>query len=256
MIQHYSVLIMEDEKHQQETLLQLLSSFPNLRVDGIGSSVAEGADLIRQLKPDLVFLDVMLGHQTSFDLLGQLDSITFDIVFTTSFEEYAVKAFRLSAVDYLLKPIASDALADAVEKFIQRRSNRSGSVHLETLLENLKSSQSSNVKIALPTLTGYLFLKVSEIIRCEADNTYTTFFCNDKRKVVVSKTLKECEQILSDHGFFRVHNSHLVNMEYIREYVRGEGGIVKMADGTQVDVSRRKKEEFLIKLKNQNSKSF
>jgi two-component system LytT family response regulator len=246
----YRVLIVEDERHQLEMLTLLLTdNFPELQLIATASSVDEGKELIDREKPDLVFLDVRLGNESSFDLLSTLNDIPFEIIFTTSFEEYAVRAFRLSAVDYLLKPVAKDDLISAVEKFKQRRLANETAKHVKTLLENISATKAGHKKIALPTLTGFIFVTVKDIIRCESDNTYTTFFTTDKRKIVVSKTLKDCEQILSGCGFFRVHNSHLINIDCIAEYTKGEGGLVKMTDGSHVDISRRRKDEFLRFLK-------
>ncbi|MEO7991390.1 MAG: LytTR family DNA-binding domain-containing protein [Chryseolinea sp.] len=246
----YSVVIIEDEKHQQEMLSHLLEEdFPELKVIGIASSIPESIQMLASTKPDLVFMDVLLPPDTSFDLLNSLQNIPFEIIFTTSFEEYAVKAFRLSAVDYLVKPVVRAELKLAVDKFKQKKSMKDTSIHIQTLLENIQVTKAEHTKIALPTLTGFIFVTVKDIIRCESDNTYTTFFTTDKRKIIVSKTLKDCEQMLSDYRFYRVHNSHLINLEYIAEYTKGEGGIVKMLDGSQIDVSRRRKEEFLHVLK-------
>jgi two-component system LytT family response regulator len=246
----YNVFIVEDEKHQQEMLLNLLSEcFPNLLVIGISTSIGDAKEKLLAIKPDLVFMDVMLPPYTSFDLLHDLPNISFDIIFTTSFEEFAVKAFRLSAVDYLIKPLVRTELQNAVEKFISKRSAKAASTHIQNLLENIQTTKAENSKIALPTLTGYLFIRIRDIVRCESDNTYTTFFLLDKRKIVVSKTLKECEQMLTDYRFYRIHNSHLINMEYISEYVKGDGGYVKMSDGSQLDVSRRRKDDFMSVLK-------
>ena len=246
----YNVVIIEDEMHQQEMLMHLLTeNFPELKVVGIASSIPESLQLLASSRPDLVFMDVLLPPDTSFDLLNSLEHIPFEIIFTTSFEEYAVKAFRLSAVDYLVKPIVKEELILAIEKFKQKKSGKETSIHIQALLENIQSTKAEHTKIALPTLTGFIFVKVKDIIRCQSDNTYTTFFTTDKRKIIVSRTLKDCEQMLSDYRFYRVHNSHLINLEYIAEYTKGEGGIVKMTDGSQIDVSRRRKEEFLSVLK-------
>jgi two-component system, LytTR family, response regulator len=245
----YRVLIIEDERHQQEQLSYLLkNSFPEFHVDGIASSIQEGAIMLNKYVPDLVFMDVMLPPHTSFELLSSLPNIPFEIIFTTSFEEYAVRAFRLSAIDYLLKPVVEEELAVALGKFKQKRSTAVGSVRIKNLLANMHTPQVGHSKVALPTLTGFVFVTINEIVRCESDNTYTTFFTLDKRKIIVSKTLKECEQMLCDYGFFRVHNSHLINLEFITEYIKGEGGVVKMTDGSHVDVSRRRKDEFLRQL--------
>jgi two-component system LytT family response regulator len=246
----YRVLIVEDDPHQHERLRSLLkNSFPEFHVEAIASSVEEAKVMLEKHAPDLVFLDVMLPPYTSFDLLSSLSTIPFEIIFTTSFEEYAVRAFRLSAIDYLLKPVVEDELAVALEKFKQKKSTQDSSTQIKNLLANLQAPQANQSKVALPTLTGFIFVAIKDIVRCESDNTYTTFFTLDKRKIVVSKTLKECEQMLMDYRFFRVHNSHLINMDYVTEYMKGEGGIVKMSDGSQIDVSRRRKDEFLRQLK-------
>jgi two-component system, LytTR family, response regulator len=245
----YRVLILEDEVHQQELLCSHLQGFPEFQVVGIASRIDEGKSMLEKFAPDLAFMDVMLPPHTSFDLLQSLDTIPFDIVFTTSFEEYAVRAFRLSAIDYLLKPVDKDELAAALEKFKQKKSVKESTIHIKNLLTNLNVSQANQTKVALPTLTGFIFLPVKDIVRCESDNTYTTFFTQDKRKIIVSKTLKECEQMLADYRFFRVHHSHLINMDCVLEYIKGEGGIIKMTDGSHIDVSRRRKDEFLRQLK-------
>lgn len=245
----YTVTIIEDEKHQQEMLSSLLNdNFPEYKIIGIAASIEKARNMIMELNPELVFLDVLLPPYTSFDLLTTFHTIPFEIIFTTSYEEYAVKAFQLSAVDYLLKPILREDLANALKKFEQKKISKESVNHIKTLLDNVRTEPRA-AKVALPTFKGYIFLPVKDIIRCQSDNTYTTFFTTDKRSIIVSKTLKDCEQLLVGLGFFRVHNSHLINMEYISEYIRGEGGIVKMTDGSHIDVSRRRKEEFLQLLK-------
>ncbi len=242
----YQVLIVEDERPAQENLAKLLLPQKYLEVVGIASSVKEAMELAEELKPDLVFCDVMLPPLTSFDWLSKLQTIPFEIIFTTSFEEFAVKAFKLAAIDYILKPIDPDDLETAIERFVNKKSG--GQAQIQELLKNLKAPK-NQVKIALPTLHGYLFVQIKDIIRCESDNTYTTFFIQDQRKILVSKTLKQIEEMLEDYGFFRVHNSHLINTDYLVEYLKGEGGQVKLSDGSVVDVSRRKKEEFLKYIK-------
>ncbi len=246
----YKVVIVEDQKHEQEALSRLLTEhFGEFRIIGIASTVPEAILLLEKTRPDLVFMDVLLPPDTSFSIIQSLNDITFEIIFTTSFEEYAVKAFRLSAIDYLIKPIALSDLRQAVNKFLERKTISSTANHIKNLVENLRSSNSDQVRIALPTLSGYTFVLVKDIVRCESDNTYTTFFTVDKNKLIVSKTLKDCEQLLQEYRFFRVHNSHLINLDFISEYLKGEGGSVKMTDGSHVEVSRRRKEEFLRALK-------
>lgn len=238
----YKVLLVEDEKNAQDNLMRLLLPCKNLEVVGLAETIQEAADLAEKLNPDLVISDVLLPPHTSFDWLSKLESIPFEIIFTTSFEEFAVKAFKLAAIDYILKPIDPKDFEIAIERFLSKKSGNKNQI--QELLKNIKSPK-NQAKIALPTLHGYLFVKISDIIRCESDNTYTTFFINDKRKILVSKTLKQVEEMLDEYGFFRVHNSHLINTSYLIEYLKGEGGQVKLSDGSIVDVSRRKKEEFL-----------
>jgi two-component system, LytTR family, response regulator len=246
MRKKHRILIVEDEPHAQENLKRLISQESDLDVVGIATTVDEADSLSKSLNPDLVFCDVMLPPHTSFDWLQKLENIPFELIFITSFEEFAVKAFRLAAIDYLIKPIAVSDFEEALERFREKKGNSKAQVN--QLLKNL-NLPAEHAKIALPTLTGYLFVEVRDIIRCESDNTYTTFFTTDKRKILVSKTLKDVEQMLEEYRFFRVHNSHLINLDYVSEYFKGEGGQVKMVDGSVVDVSRRRKEEFLNLLK-------
>jgi two-component system, LytTR family, response regulator len=240
----YKVLILEDEKHAQETLTGYLKEHADFELVGIADGIGEVQHLVDTLTPDLLFSDVMLPPHTSFDWLQTLSHFPFEIIFTTSFEEYAIKAFRMAAVDYLLKPIDKAEFEKALDKFRQKKKSGDDNNNILHLINNLKE-KTNHTRIALPTMTGFLFVAIKDIVRCESDNTYTTFHMSDKRKLIVSKTLKDCEQLLQDYRFFRVHNSHLINLEYITEYIKGEGGLVKMVDGSHVDVSRRRKEEFL-----------
>lgn len=240
----YKVLILEDEKHAQETLAGYLKEHADFELVGIANGIGEVQNLVDSLSPDLLFSDVMLPPHTSFDWLQTLSHFPFEIIFTTSFEEFAIKAIRMAAVDYLLKPIDKSEFEKALEKFRQKKKLGDNNNNILHLINNLKEKTSQS-RIALPTMTGFLFVAIKDIVRCESDNTYTTFHMSDKRKLIVSKTLKDCEQLLQDFRFFRVHNSHLINLEYITEYIKGEGGLVKMVDGSHVDVSRRRKEEFL-----------
>lgn len=240
----YKVLILEDEKHAQETLAGYLQKHRDFELMGVAGGIGEVQAMVDTFHPDLLFSDVMLPPHTSFDWLLTLKHIPFEIIFTTSFEEFAIKAFRMAAVDYLLKPIDKGDFEQALDKFRQKKKSGEGTENILQLINNLKE-KTNQTRIALPTMTGFLFVAIQDIVRCESDNTYTTFYMSDKRKLIVSKTLKDCEQLLLDYRFFRVHNSHLINLDFIAEYIKGEGGSVKMSDGSHVDVSRRRKEEFL-----------
>jgi two-component system LytT family response regulator len=204
-----------------------------------------GIEKINDIKPDLVFLDVVMPPTTGFDLMNHYKQILFEVIFTTSYEKYAVDAFKVSAVDYLLKPFGVEQLKIALDKFELRHATKTSLAHIETLLHNINCNTSANARIALPTLTGYTFEDVKNIIRCQADNVYATFYMVDKRQITISKTLKECEELLQQFNFIRVHQSHLINILFVKEYTKGEGGTITMTDGSIIDVSRRKKDDFL-----------
>ncbi len=239
-------LIVDDELHHRELLSGMLNKhFPQLKIKHQCTTVEEGIEKIAEHKPSLVFLDVMLPPKTGFDLLAAIHKIDFDIIFTTSFEQYALQALKMSAVDYLLKPFGVTELKSAVEKFESKLEMKQSLQHIQTLLHNVNTNTSDKTKIALPTLNGYVFVHVADIIRCEADNVYTTFYFADKSKLVVSKSLKDCENLLTTYNFFRPHNSHLINMRFIKEYQKGDGGIIKMFDGSSIDLSRLRKDDFI-----------
>jgi two-component system LytT family response regulator len=240
------IVIVDDEKHQRDRLAGLLEShFSEYQIMAICTSVPDGVKQINSLKPSLVFLDVVMPPETGFDLLNQVSYRSFEVVFTTSYEEYAVKAFKFSAVDYLLKPFGKEELKIALQRFESKKSLPVTFNHLELLIQNINQNSLEQAAIALPTSKGFIKVQVQDIIRCEADNMYTTFFFRDKSQHVISKNLKECEEILTEYKFIRTHLSHLINLRYVKEYLRGDGGSVIMTDGSSVDVSRNRKEDFL-----------
>ncbi len=242
----HTAIILDDEVAQQEILSNMLQkNFRNYDVKAICNSVDMGIEKINDIKPDLVFLDVVMPPKTGFDLVNYYKQIPFEVIFTTSYEKYAIDAFKVSAVDYLLKPFGVEQLKIALEKFELRHATKTSLAHIETLLHNINSNTSASARIALPTLSGYTFEDIKNIIRCEADNVYATFYMADKRQITISKTLKECDELLQQFNFIRVHQSHLINILYVKEYIKGEGGTVKMTDGSNIDVSRRKKDDFL-----------
>lgn len=243
-------IIIDDEPHCADRLNSLLESHcrQEIQVMGAFGTLEEGKAAIRKLQPDLVFLDVQLHDQTGFDLLKGLDSIPFSVIFTTAFEKYAVQAFRFSAIDYLLKPVDRDDLLQAIGKVSRKRSQEEVSQKYEVLFHNLKNIQGVSKRISVPTVNGLLFIQVSDIIRCQAEVNYTVIFLKGKQKITVARTLKEFEELLSDYNFFRVHNSHLINLLYIKSYNKGKGGFVSMNDDSVIEVSTRRKEEFLKKI--------
>jgi two-component system LytT family response regulator len=245
----FRCVLVDDEKPQQEILSSmLLNNFPSYKLEAICSSVDDGIKCINIIKPDLVFLDVQMPPKTGFDLLSGIDQINFEVIFTTSYEEFAFKAFKFSALDYLLKPYSEEELSSALKKFETKSASPNSFEHMKNLLYNINLITIEKARIALPTMTGFVFTQVNQIIRCESDSNYTNFYFEDRAPLLVSKTLKDCEDMLVEYNFFRVHTSHLINLNFIIEYTKGEGGRIKMSDGTVVEVSRRKKDEFLLKL--------
>ena len=242
-------IIIDDEIHCRKTLGMLLKEYcPGVQVMEQCSDAESGLAAIQRLKPDLVFLDIEMPNMNGFEMLEKLPEIHFEIIFTTSYDQYAIKAFRFSALDYLLKPVGREELQRAVEKVAQRLQFPLPQ-QLEILLQKLHQPASSIQKIALPTMEGLQMIAVSSIISCASDSNYTLFFLKNKQKLIVSRPLKEIEEMLEDYSFLRVHNSYLVNLNEIDKYVKGEGGYLVMTDGSNIDVSRSKKEILLNKLR-------
>ena len=240
----------DDEPHCLERLTRLLAEYcaTTVQLVGVAQSVEDGIRAINESRPDLVLLDVQIHDKTGFDLLKQLNRVTFDVIFTTAFEKYAVQAFKFSAVDYLLKPIVSDDLREAIDKLQEKRSQSDATAKLEALFHNLTNHQDALKRICVPVTNGFIFLQVSDIIRCQSDVNYTIIFLKDKPKMVVAKTLKEFEELLTESNFFRIHHSHLINLAYIKSYNKGKGGSVFMLDNSEIEVSTRRKDDFLRKV--------
>jgi two-component system LytT family response regulator len=245
-----NAIIIDDEAHCTRRLERILKErlSESLRLAGSFSTVKEGLAAIASLRPELVFLDVQIHDQTGFELLGQVKELSFDVIFTTAYEKYALKAFKFSAVDYLLKPVDPEELAGAVARVTEKAAHREVTRRLETLFHNLKRVPGTSPRISIPTLDGLIFLDAADIIRCQSSVNYTILYLKDGQKITVSRTLKEFEDLLSEHDFFRVHHSHLINLGYIKRYHKGKGGSLTMTDGTEVEVSTRRKAEFLKRL--------
>lgn len=238
-------IIVDDEKISCETLKVLLHDFcHHVEVKETCQTIDAALVAIEKYRPDVVFLDINMKGENGFDLLSKVKKIDFAIVFATAYSEYAIKAFKFSAIDYLLKPIDVEELRRAVEK-VEKRKGEVTSIRYDHLLNNLNPANEKNYKIALPSSSGLAFVKIADIIYCEADSNYTNFFMVDGKKIVVSRTLKEYEGLLSTYGFFRIHHSYLINVDAAKQYLRGEGGQVVMVNDITLDVSKRRKEEFL-----------
>ena len=238
-----NAIIVEDEKHSRETLDGLLRLYcKNVNVIAEADGMTSGIEAIKKHKPDVVFLDIQMPDGSGFRLLESLDEIDFGIIFTTAFDQFAIKAIKFSAIDYLLKPIFPDDLVAAVKKAEERQDARNTRKSVEILLENMKRPETEPPKIVLSTAERINVVQVQDIIRCESDNYYTLFFFKNGSKLLVSKTLKENEELLKDYNFIRPHKSHLINVTYIKSFNKKEGGYILLTDGSRVPVSRRKKE--------------
>lgn len=245
MTKPLKTLIIDDEADAVNFICSIIREYcPKLEVIGTANTANDGIRMIIQHQPELVFLDVEMPHGSGFDLLAQFPKKLFDVVFITAFNQYALKAIKFSAVDYILKPINIQEFIEAVEKVMEKRSQMVNlNINYGELIENLKSAVPT--KLAIPTSEGMEYLNTREIIRIEADRSYCWFHLTDKRKHLVSKNLKEYQDLLSDRNFFRPHNSHLVNLEFVKKYVRQEGGYIEMTDGSQIPISRIKRDLFV-----------
>ena len=236
-------VIVEDEKRSRETLSGLLKLYcKNLTVVGEAENVREGLEVIKQQNPDVVFLDIQMPDGSGFKLLEQIKQISFDVIFTTAYDQFAIKAIRFSALDYLLKPILPNDLVNAVNKAEKNKQVQKSNSNIKVLLENINRPPAESPKIILSTSEKINIIKVDEIIRCESDDYYTMFYFTNGKRLLVSKTLKEQEELLSEHNFIRPHKSHLINVKYIKSYLKTEGGVILMENGSKIPVSRRKKE--------------
>ena len=239
-------IIVEDEKHSRETLRGMLTRYcKNVEVIAEADSYRGGLKLIREHHPEVVFLDIQMPDGSGFRMLEEIEEIDFEIIFTTAFDQFAIKAIKYSALDYLLKPIDPEELVKAVKKVENKISNQQVNQNIQVLLDNIKSKETDPHKIVLSTSEKIHIIETDQILRCESDNYYTNFFLADGKKILVSKTLKENEELLSDHNFIRPHKSHLVNVKYIKGFLRSDGGYIELTDGSKIPVSRRKREKII-----------
>lgn len=241
-----NAIIVEDEMRSRETLAGLLKLYcKNVNIVAEADGVQSGIEAIVNHKPDVLFLDIQMPDGSGFKLLESLKTIDFDIIFTTAYDQFAIKAIKFSAIDYLLKPIFPDDLVAAVKKAEDRLSSRNTQKNVEVLLENIKKPENQLPKIVLATSERINVVKVEDILRCESDNYYTLFCFTNGTTLLVSKTLKENEELLKEYNFIRPHKSHLINVMYIKSFNKRDGGNILMTDGSLIPVSRRKKEKIL-----------
>ncbi|MCF8234451.1 MAG: LytTR family DNA-binding domain-containing protein [Bacteroidales bacterium] len=238
--------IIEDEKKSRETLSGLLKRYcKRVEIVAEADGFKSGLEAIRKYEPEVVFLDIQMPDGSGFKLLEELGEINFEIIFTTAYDQFAIKAIKYSALDYLLKPIVPEELISAVTKVEKKKESGNLNKNVNVLLDNLRNRDTNSGKLALSTAEKIHIVEISNIIRCESDNYYTRFFFNNGQKLLISKTLKENEELLADHNFIRPHKSHLINIRYIESFNRYEGGYIIMTDGSRIPVSRRKKEKII-----------
>ena len=238
-------IIIDDEDHCIESIRLLLEKHqPQVEVIAEITNPQRAVDFITSHQLDLVLLDIKMPVMTGFELIAKIRNIDFQVIFTTAYDEYAIQAFRVNATDYLLKPITAEDLSNAIERVENRIQHGFSPKHLHSLIKQMNHRLNAKEKIPLPTQHGVSFIKVDDIIRCEADGNYTKVICVDD-KYLVCKTLKDLETMLTEMDFHRVHHSHLISLKHINRYHRGKGGFVIMSNGDHVDVSRSRKSAFL-----------
>lgn len=248
---HIKTILVDDEPRGLASLQKLLQlNCPEVDVVACCNSAEESKDAITRLHPQLVFLDIAMPGKTGFDLLRDLEEIDFEIIFVTAHNNYMIQAFHFSAVDYLLKPVEDDLLMEAVKRAGVRINNKTGEGHIETLLHNLvQKNDTRKMKLCIPSLKGFQVVEIQDIIYCEASSNYTNFHFSHRPPICASKPIHEYEELLGDCNFIRIHKSFLVNLEHVTEYIRGEGGLVVLSNHHEVEVSRRKKDMLMTRMK-------
>ncbi len=242
-------IIVDDELGARESLSKMIEkNCKQLEVVAKADSMLAAYDAITKHHPDIVFLDIEMPNGNAFDLLEKFKEIDFNIIFTTAYDHYAIKAIKFSAVDYILKPIDPEELIEAVKRFQEKHGQKNIlDKQFKTLLSNVRPENKLK-KVGIPDGEGLIFINLADIVRCDSDGNYTFFILTSGKKIIASRTLGEYEQMFTDDNFFRIHRSHLINLQHVKKYIKGEGGYVIMSDDSQVEVSRRNKNEFLEKL--------
>jgi len=243
-----TALLIDDDSNLRNGMKSLLARYaPEIRIIGEADSVETGVKIVLQNQPQVVFLDIHLGDGSGFDLLEEVNQrgkLNSQIVFITAHEQYAIKAFRFSALDFLLKPVDPEDLQKVIEKLKQVIDKNDSVAHIDLLLENIRKKVDNFKRIALSNSDGIHLFEVSDIIRCESEDNYTKFYIKNSKPILISKTLKEYEELLTEHGFERIHQSHLINLAYLKSYIKKDGGYVVMADNAHLPISQRKKERL------------
>jgi len=239
-------ILIDDESNSLEMMEWLLKTYcPQVKIEAMCNAADRGIEAIHKYRPDVVFLDIEMPHMNGFDMLEQFDKLFFDVVFCTAYDQFAIKAFRYSALNYLLKPVDPEDLKETIRRLEEKKSVPSQG-QIELLLQNIRQTNKPGVqRIALTTGDGMIFVPTTDILYCEAESNYTAVVLEGGKKIIVSKVLKEIDEALAGPDFFRVHNSFLININRIRKFVRGDGGYVVMEDGANVSISRSRRQEFM-----------
>jgi two-component system LytT family response regulator len=241
-------VLIDDEKNALEMLEWQLQNFcPQVHIVELCTNADEGIDAIKKHAPQLVFLDIEMPRKNGFEVILHFPEPFFEVIFTTAYDQFAIKAFKFAALDYLLKPVDADDLTAAIHRYEKKQRHLQFKEQLEILLQQYKRPLQTPQKLPFATQEGIVFIRPETIVRCESSSNYTTFYYSDKSKLVISKTLKEVEDLLQPYGFFRVHHSHLINLQHVSRYVKAEGGYIEMCNGAQVPVSRQRK-DFVLDL--------
>jgi len=245
-----TVVIIDDEARARKTIAELIKLYSvDVEIIGEANGVKSGVELIQKHSPDIVLLDIQMADGTGFDLLQNIGKPNFQLIFITAFQEHAIRAFKFAALDYLLKPIDPDALTSALDRAVEEVVSDNLRQQFATLLENINAPSKADKKIVIKTAESIYVVNVNEILRCEADRNYTNIFFLDGSKTMVSTVLKEYDEILTDHGFIRVHQSHLININHMKSYEKRDGGYIEMIDGNTVPVASRKR-DYLMRMLN------
>ena len=250
-MKHIKTLLVDDEPRGLTSLQKLIQiNCTELEIIACCSSAEEAREMIEKLQPQLVFLDIAMPGKTGFDLLKDLKVINFETIFVTAHNSYAIQAFHFSAIDYLLKPVDEELLVEAVKRAGKRIEDKKSGANIETFLHNIRQKGSTQkMKLCIPSLKGFQVIDIQDIIYCEASSNYTNIYFTNRPSICASRPVHEYEELLEDAGFSRIHKSYVVNLEHVKEYLRGEGGSVLLSNGKELEISRRKKEEFLQKMK-------
>lgn len=241
-----TAVIIDDEKQIRDTLKRIIEAFSlPVHVIGEASNKDEGVAIINNLSPDIVLLDVMLGDTKSFEILKQIDSFSGKIIFVSGYNEFAIEAFKFSAIDYLLKPVDPNELSEAIVRATNQLKNDQASLKLDVLLSNLVNKNDQSKKIVLQTLSKTHIVQVQDILRCESSNNYTQFFLSNDEKLLISKPIKLYDDLLSSYNFHRVHKSHLVNINYVKGILKKDGGYLELINEDMVPISSRKKDKVV-----------